>query len=51
MCDQPVYFDNFKELASSNSKCDQPIFGKNEASLPLYLFDLVTQIFYNLMTI
>ena len=49
MCDQPVSFDNFKKLASSNSEfqlkikesllilCDQPILNKNETSLPLYL--------------
>ena len=51
ICDQPVSFDDFKVLASSNSKfhlkikesllilCDQPILNKNEASLPLHLFD------------
>ena len=51
MCDQPVSFDNFKVLVSSNSEFhlkikeslailrDQPILNKNEASLPLYLFD------------
>ena len=49
--DQPVSFDDFKVLASSNSEvhlkfkenllisCDQPILNRNEASLPLYLFD------------
>ena len=51
MCDQPVYFDNFKVLASSNSELhlkikesllisrDQSILNKNEASAPLYFFD------------
>ena len=51
MCDQPVSFDKFKVLASSNSEFhskikesllisrDQPILNRNEASLPLYLFD------------
>ena len=51
MCDQPVSFDDFKVLASSNSELhlkikesilisrDQPILNKDEASLPLYLFD------------
>ena len=51
MCDQPVSFDDFKVLASSNSEFhlkikeslltlrDQPILNKNEASLTLYLFD------------
>ena len=51
MCDQPVSFDDFKMLASSNSEFhlkikesflisrDQPILNRNEASLPLYLFD------------
>ena len=51
MCDQPVSFDDFKVLASSKSEfhlkikesllisCDQPILNRNEASLPLYLFD------------
>ena len=66
MCDQPVSFDNFKVLASSKSEfhlkikecilisLDQYIENKNEASLPLYLFDfifVVIQIFYSLMTI
>ena len=49
--DQPVSFGNFKVLASSNSEFhleikesllisrDQPILNKNEASLPLRLFD------------
>ena len=48
---QPVSFDDFKVLAFSNSEFhlkikesllisrDQPIFNKNEASLPLHLFD------------
>ena len=51
MCDQPVTFDDFKVFACSNSEFhlkikesllishDQPILNKNEASLPLYLFD------------
>ena len=51
VCDQPVSFDDFKELASSNSEFhlkiresliisrDQPVLNKNEASLPLHLFD------------
>ena len=51
MCDQPVSFDDFKVLDSSNSKFhlkmkaglliwrDQPILNKNEASLLLDLFD------------
>ena len=51
MCDQPVSSDDFKVFASNNSEfnlkikeslllsCDQPILNKNEASLPLYLFD------------
>ena len=51
MCDQPVSFDDFKVLASSNSEFhlkikesllispDQPILNRNEASLPLYLFN------------
>ena len=51
MCNQPVFFDDFKVLTSSNSEFhlkikesllisrDQPILNKNEASLALYLFD------------
>ena len=51
MCEQPVSFDDFKVLASSNSDFhlkikeslfisrDQPIFNKNETSLLIYLFD------------
>ena len=51
MWDQPVSFDDSKVLASSNSEFhlkikesllisrDQPILNRNEASLPLYLFD------------
>ena len=51
MCDQPVSFDDFKVLASSNSEFhlkikesllisrDQPILNRNESLLPLYLFD------------
>ena len=51
MCDHVVSFDDFKVLASSNSKFhlkingsllisrDQPTFNKYEASFPLYLFD------------
>ena len=49
--DQPVSFDDFKVLHSSNSEfhlkikesllilCDQPVLNKNEASLSLHLFD------------
>ena len=49
--DQPVSFDDFKVLGSSNSEFhlkikesllisrDQPILNKNEASFPLHLFD------------
>ena len=51
ICDQPVSFDDFKALAFSNSEFhlkikesllishDQPVLNKNEASLPLHLFD------------
>ena len=51
ICDQPVSFEDFKVLASSNSEFhlkikesllisrDQPVLNKNEASLPLHLFD------------
>ena len=51
ICDQPVSFANFKVLATSNSEFyleireslsvlhDQPVLNKNEASLPLHLFD------------
>ena len=51
ICNQLVSFDDFKVLASSNSEFrlkikesllisrDQPVLNKNEASLPLYLFD------------
>ena len=51
ICDQPVSFDDFKVLASSNSEFyskikesllisrDQPVLNKNEASWPLHLFD------------
>ena len=51
ICDQPVSFDEFKVLAYSNSEFhlkikesllksrDQPVLNKNEASLPLHLFD------------
>ena len=51
MCYQRVSFDGFEVLASSNSEFhlktkesllisrDQSILNKNEASLPLYLFD------------
>ena len=51
LCDQPVSFDDFKVLASSNFQFhlkikesllilrDQPDLNKNEASLPLYLLD------------
>ena len=49
ICNQPVSFDDFKVLASSNSEFhlkikesllisrDQPVLNKNEASLPLHL--------------
>ena len=49
ICDQPVSFDDFKVLASSNSLFhlkiresllilhDQPVLNKNEASLPLHI--------------
>ena len=51
ICDQPVSFDDFKVLASSNSEFhlkikesllisrDQAVLNKNEPSLPLHLFD------------
>ena len=51
ICDQPVSFGDFKVLATINSEFplkikesllispDQPIFNKNETSLPLHLFD------------
>ena len=51
ICEQPVSFDYFKVLASSNSEFqlkikenllisrDQPVLNKNGASLPLHLFD------------
>ena len=51
MCNQPVSFDDFKVLASSKSELhlkikeslliprDQAILDRNEAYLPLYLFD------------
>ena len=46
MSDQPVSFDDFKVLASSNSEFHLKIkeslkesLNRNEASLPLYLFD------------
>ena len=51
ICDQPVSSDDFKVLASCNSEFhlkikeillisrDQPVLNKNEASLPLHLFD------------
>ena len=51
ICDQPDSFDDSKGLASSNSEFhlkikesllisrDQPVLNKNEASLPLHLFD------------
>ena len=50
-CDQLVSFDNFKFLSSSSSVFqlkikesllilrEQPILNKDEASLPLFLFD------------
>ena len=54
--DQPVSFDDFKVLASSNSEFhlkikksllisgDQPVLNKNEASLPLHFFISFTNI-------
>ena len=51
MCNQPVFFDDFKVLTSSKSEFhlkinesllisrDQPILNKMEASLPFCLFD------------
>ena len=51
ICDQPVSFGDFKELAFSNSEFHfkiresllisrgQPVLNKNEVSLPLHLFD------------
>ena len=51
ICDQPVSFGDFKELASSNSEFHfkiresllisrgLPVLNKNEVSLPLHLFD------------
>ena len=51
ICDQPISLDDVKVPASSNSVfhlkikesllilLDQPILNKNEASLPLRLFD------------
>ena len=51
ICDQPVSFDDFKVFPSSISEFhlkikerlltwrDQPVLNKNEASLPLHLFD------------
>ena len=50
ICKQPVSFDDFQVLVSSNSELhlkikesllishDQPVLSKNEASLPLHLF-------------
>ena len=57
ICDQPVCFDDFKVLASSNSEFhlkmkesllilrDRSALNKNEASLPLHLFDYLHQYF------
>ena len=57
MCDQPVSFDNFKVLACSNSEFhlkikesllisrDEPILNRNEASLPIYLFNYLHKYF------
>ena len=57
ICDQPVSFDDFKVLASSNSEFhlkikksllisrEQPALDKNEASLPLHLFDQLHKYF------
>ena len=51
ICEQPVSFEDFKVLVPSNSEYhlkikesllisrDQPVLNKNEASLPLHLFD------------
>ena len=51
MCDELVFCDDFRVLASSNSEFhlkikesllifpDQPILDKTEASLPIYWFD------------
>ena len=51
ICDQPVSFEDFKVLASSNSEFhlkvkesllisrDQPALNKTEVSFPLHLFD------------
>ena len=51
ICDQPVSFNNFRVLASSNSEFylkikesllilrDEPVLNKNEAYLPLHLLD------------
>ena len=51
LCYQLVSYNDFRVFASSNSELqlkikesililhDQPILNKNEASLPLYLFD------------
>ena len=56
MCDQPVSFDDFKVLASSNSEFhlkikesllisrDQPILNRNESPLPLYCLISYTNI-------
>ena len=63
MRDQPVSFDDFKVLGSSNSEFhlkikesllisrDQLILNKNEASLSLYLFDQLQNILQSYMTI
>ena len=60
ICDQPVSFDDFKVLPSSNSGLhlkikesllitrDQPIFNKNEASLPF--LPSIWLVSYSLMT-
>ena len=62
ICDQPVSFHKFKVLASSNYEFhlkikesililrDQPILNKNEASLPLHLFDEFHK-YFTVMTI
>ena len=51
ICDQPVSFNNFRALASSNSEFylkikesllilrDETVLNKNEAYLPLHLLD------------
>ena len=57
ICDQPISFDDFKVLISSNSEFhlkikksllisrEQTALDKNEASLPLHLFDQLHKYF------